>query len=137
MSAGGIVSEAVHREPLGDVNRIELQGTKVEVLKYLQRKKSKRARDENVHYPFCLQTPHHNNPSLPRPRFLLSLFILNNDPREEGWGWSEKGQPVLLLISPKVSPRKMHWRGRLQSSSQDVSTEQTGLHALTGMTTGF
>lgn len=35
MSAGSIVSEAVHREPLGDVNRIQLQGTKVEVLKCL------------------------------------------------------------------------------------------------------
>lgn len=35
MSAGGIVSKAVHREPLGDVNRIEPQGTKVEVLKCL------------------------------------------------------------------------------------------------------
>lgn len=34
-SAGSIVSEAVHREPLGDVNRIQLQGTKVEVLKCL------------------------------------------------------------------------------------------------------
>lgn len=34
------------------------------------------------------------------------MFILNNDPEEEGWGWSEKGQPVLLLISPKVSLRK-------------------------------
>lgn len=54
MSAGSIVSEVVHREPLGDVNRIQLQGTKVEVLKCLQRKKSKRARDENVHCPFCL-----------------------------------------------------------------------------------
>jgi hypothetical protein len=54
MSAGGIVSKAVHREPLGDVNRIEPQGTKVEVLKCLQRKKSDRAGDENVHSPFCL-----------------------------------------------------------------------------------
>lgn len=35
MSAGSIVSEVVHREPLGDVNRIQLQGTKVEVLKCL------------------------------------------------------------------------------------------------------
>lgn len=35
MSAGSIVSEAVHRKPLGDVNRIQLQGTKVEVLKCL------------------------------------------------------------------------------------------------------
>lgn len=35
MSAGSIVSEAVHRESLGDVNRIQLQGTKVEVLKCL------------------------------------------------------------------------------------------------------
>lgn len=35
MSAGSIVSEAVHREPLGDVNRIQLEGTEVEVLKCL------------------------------------------------------------------------------------------------------
>lgn len=35
LSAGGIVSETVHCEPLGDVNGIELQGTKVEVLKLL------------------------------------------------------------------------------------------------------
>lgn len=40
LSTGGIVSKAVHCEPLGDVNGIELQGTEVEVLKRLQRKNS-------------------------------------------------------------------------------------------------
>lgn len=35
LSAGGVVSKAVHCEPLGDVNGIELQGTKVKVLKLL------------------------------------------------------------------------------------------------------
>lgn len=40
--------------------------------------------------------------------FLSSVFILNNDPREEGWGWSEKEQPALLLINPEVSPEKIH-----------------------------
>lgn len=69
MSTGGIVPEAVHREPLGDVNRIELQGTKVEVLKCLQRKKSKRARDENVRSPLCLPTAHLTVPASPDPGF--------------------------------------------------------------------
>lgn len=35
LSTGGIVSKAVHCEPLGDVNGIELQGAEVEVLKRL------------------------------------------------------------------------------------------------------
>lgn len=35
LSTGGIVSKAVHCEPLRDVNGIELQGAEVEVLKRL------------------------------------------------------------------------------------------------------
>ena len=37
MPTGGVVPKAVYREPLRDVNGIELQGAKVEVLKELKR----------------------------------------------------------------------------------------------------
>lgn len=103
MSTGGIVSKAVHCEPLGDVNGIELQGTEVEVLKHLKGRIQRSWKCE------CSLSHLPSNTAIPTstPMFLSSMFILNNDPREKGWGWSEKEQPV-LLINPEVSPEKIH-----------------------------
>lgn len=93
MSAGGIVPKAVHCEPLGYVNGVELQGTKVEVLKRLQRKIQREL--EMRMFTVLSAFKHHTTIPTSPPTFLFLVFILNNDPREEGWGWSEKEQPVL------------------------------------------
>lgn len=75
------------------MNGIELQGTKVKVLKLLQRKNPKRAGEARLTVPSAFEQ-HTASPPSP-PMFLFPVFILNNDPREEGWGRSEKEQPVL------------------------------------------